>query len=90
MLGIGFLWYWPTTLAFVSRSAPKSINAMMLGITYVTLFFASFASGYIATFYESLGPSVFFLMNAALPASACLFILLFGRTLGRAFDANQS
>lgn len=90
MLGVGFLWYWPTTLAFVSRRAPKSINAMMLGITYITLFFASFASGYIATFYESLGPTVFFLVNAALPASACLFIALFGRTLGRAFDAYQS
>lgn len=88
--GVGFLWYWPTTLAFVSRRAPKSINAMMLGIIYLTLFFASFLSGYIATFYETLGPTAFFLVNAALPATGGLFTLLFGRKLMHAFDANQS
>jgi POT family proton-dependent oligopeptide transporter len=87
--GVGFLWYWPTTLAFVSRRAPKSINAIMLGIIYLSLFFASFISGYIATFYESLGPTIFFLINAALPLAAALFILLFGGKLTRAFDANK-
>lgn len=35
-LGIAFLYYWPTLLALVSRAAPPSVNATMMGIAYMS------------------------------------------------------
>ncbi len=36
--GISFMYYWPTTLALVSRAAPAKVNATMMGIAYMSLF----------------------------------------------------
>ena len=33
-LGIAFLYYWPTLLALVSRTAPAKVNATMMGLAY--------------------------------------------------------
>ena len=84
--GIGFLWYWPITLAFVSQRAPQSINSMVIGTTYLTLFVASLIAGYLGSLYEKLGPVSFFLLNAAVPATGGLLILIFGAALKRAIN----
>ena len=85
--GIGFLWYWPVTLAFVSRRAPGSITSLTIGSTYVTLFVASLLTGYIGSLYQTLPAAQFFLLNAALPASGAVLLFLFGRHLTRTLDA---
>jgi dipeptide/tripeptide permease len=41
MMGLAFLFYWPVTLALVSRAAPAPVNATMMGVAFLTLFAAS-------------------------------------------------
>jgi POT family proton-dependent oligopeptide transporter len=45
ILGIAFLYYWPTLLALVSRAAPARVNATMMGIAFMSLFLANVLIG---------------------------------------------
>ncbi|QUL37642.1 peptide MFS transporter [Erythrobacter sp. JK5] len=86
--GIGFLWYWPVTLAFVSRRAPQAITALAIGFTYVTLFIAGLSAGFLGSFYEQVTPDAFFLGMAAIPAAGAALLFLIRHPLTRALDRN--
>ncbi len=88
--GIGFFWYWPVLLSFVSRLAPESVKSLLMGVSYMSLFFAGLLSGYLGTLYEALTPVPFFLLNAAFPAAGVVFVLLFGSLLKRALEPKKS
>ena len=84
--GVGFMYFWPSLLALVSRTAPAKINATMMGVAFLTLFVANNLIGWLGTFYEELGPTAFWALHAAIPAGAGLLILLFGGALKRALE----
>ena len=84
--GVGFMYFWPSLLALVSRAAPAKINATMMGVAFLTLFVANNLIGWLGTFYEELGPTAFWALHAAIPASAGLLLLLFGGALRRALE----
>lgn len=90
LLGIAFLYYWPTLLAFVSRHAPASVNATMMGVTYLTLFFASNIMGRLGSFYEQMTPMAFWTLHAAIAACGGIAALLFGGLLTRALERQPS
>lgn len=81
--GIAFLFYWPTLLALVSRAAPAAVNATLMGIVFLTLFVGNNIIGVIGTFYESLGPTRFWLLHAGIAAAGGVLALLFARPLAR-------
>ena len=74
--GIAFLYYWPTLLALVSRTAPAKINATMMGICFLVLFVANNLIGWIGTFYEQMTPIEFWALHAAIAASGGVFVLV--------------
>ena len=84
ILGIAFLYYWPTLLALVSRAAPASVNATMMGIAFMSMFVANILIGWLGGYYEKLRPAEFWAMHAAIGASGGILVLLFGRQLSRA------
>jgi POT family proton-dependent oligopeptide transporter len=90
--GISFMYYWPTTLALVSRAAPAKVNATMMGIAYMSLFVSNNVIGWIGGFYERMSPVEFWALHAAIAATGGLVVLLLGRRLGRVLsaDAQQS
>jgi POT family proton-dependent oligopeptide transporter len=90
--GISFMYYWPTTLALVSRAAPAKVNATMMGIAYMSLFVSNNVIGWIGGFYERMSPVEFWALHAAIAATGSLVVLLLGRWLGRVLsaDAQQS
>ncbi len=81
--GIAFLYYWPTLLALVSRTAPARVNATMMGFAFMSLFVANNLIGWIGGFYEKMRPVDFWAMHAAIAATGGVLVLLFGRGLGR-------
>ena len=87
--GVGFLWYWPVTLSFVSRRAPTAITSLAVSASYVTLFFAGIATGIFGSFYEVLTPIPFFLLNAAIVGSGAVLLFLSGPLMRRALDAQS-
>jgi len=88
--GVGFIYYWPTLLALVSRAAPARINATMMGICFLTLFVANNLIGWVGTFYELLGPLTFWSMHAAIAATGGILILLFGPALRRKLEPKET
>ncbi len=83
VLAISFLYYWPTLLALVSRAAPATVNATMMGIAFMSLFISNNLIGWIGGFYERMSPIEFWAMHAAIGAFGGILVLLFGRRLSR-------
>jgi proton-dependent oligopeptide transporter, POT family len=82
-LGICFLYYWPTLLALVSRTAPASVNSTLMGLAFMSLFIANNLVGWVGGFYEKMSPAQFWAMHAAISAAGGLLVALVGRRLGR-------
>ncbi|MEH6827997.1 peptide MFS transporter [Parasphingorhabdus sp.] len=84
--GIGFMWYWPTLLALISRRAPKKLGGLMMASVYLTAFFSAVTEGYLGTFYEKMSAENFWLLHVAIPSAGALMFLIFGPALKRAMD----
>ncbi|MGN6849988.1 MAG: peptide MFS transporter [Sphingomicrobium sp.] len=84
--GVGFMYFWPTLLALVSRAAPPKINATMMGVCFLTLFVANNLIGRIGTYYEKMSPSAFWALHAAIGAVGGVIMLLCSRKLARIFE----
>lgn len=82
-MGIAFLYYWPTLLALVSQSAPPRLNATLMGTVFLSLFVSNLIIGWYGGHYETLGPTTFWLVDAAIGGTGALLILVFGRALHR-------
>ncbi len=89
ILGIAFLYYWPTLLALVSRAAPARVNATMMGIAFMSMFVANILIGWLGGYYEKLHPAQFWALHAAIGASGGILVLLFGRRLSHALGAQS-
>lgn len=70
-----YLYVAPIALALVSRAAPASVNAMMVGSYYLGLFVGGIASGWLARFYEPFGPVGFWFLHALIGLAGSLSIL---------------
>jgi POT family proton-dependent oligopeptide transporter len=81
--GIAFMWYWPITLAFVSRHAPPQVKALLMAAAYLALFFSGIGSGYLARFYEPLGPTGFWILNGGIGLTGFAIIMLCAPALAR-------
>jgi POT family proton-dependent oligopeptide transporter len=86
LLGVAFLYYWPTLLALVSRTAPASVNATMMGVCFLTLFVGNNVIGWLGSYYEPLGPLAFWLLHAGIGATGAVLAMLFARPLRRILD----
>lgn len=89
-LGISFLYYWPTLLALVSRTAPAKVNATLMGLSFMSLFVSNNLIGWIGGFYEKMRPPEFWAMHAAIAAVGGLLVLLFGRRLSRVLQPPKA
>ena len=67
---LGYLWVVPVAVAFYTRMAPKPVNAMMVGVYYLSVFMGSLISGRLGGLYETLSPPAFWGLHAALVAAA--------------------
>ncbi|WP_265587138.1 peptide MFS transporter [Sphingomicrobium arenosum] len=85
--GTSFMYVWPTMLAMVSRRAPRAINARMMAAAYLVAFVSNIVAGFLARFYEPLGPAGFFAMMAVISLTGALLVFLFGRRIDRRLDA---
>ena len=80
---VGYLYFAPVAVALFSRTAPASVNAMMIGVYYLSIFVGSAISGRLGGLYERLSSAQFWLIHAAIVAAGGLLILLFTSRLRR-------
>ena len=87
LLGIAFLYYWPTLLALVSGAAPPHLRATLMGTVFLTLFLSNITVGWIGGFFERMTPAEFWALHAAIAATGGVLALLLARPLGRVLAA---
>ncbi|HEY2357725.1 MAG TPA: hypothetical protein VGH86_09765, partial [Phenylobacterium sp.] len=81
----GYLWVVPVAIAFYTHTAPKPVNAMMVGVYYLSIFAGSLISGRLGSLYEALSPTAFWTLHAGIVASAGVIFagLAFSGVAGR-------
>src|SRR5471032_590057 len=84
LLGVAFLYYWPTLLSLVSRAAPPRVRSTLMGTVFLTLFVANFIVGWLGSLYERISPLQFWGLHAAIAAAGGILALVFGKRLDRA------
>jgi POT family proton-dependent oligopeptide transporter len=90
LLGVAFLYYWPTLLALVSRAAPPSIKATMMGFVFLSLFLSNMTIGRLGAFYERMTPAEFWALHAAIAAMGGVLAMVLARPLGRVPGLERS
>ncbi len=88
LLGIGFLYYWPTLLALVARASPARVRGTMMGLVFVTMFLANIVIGWLGTFFERMTATHFWSMHAAIAAMGGILALTCRRRLARLIGAD--
>ena len=81
LLGIAFLYYWPTLMALVSRAAPIKVRATLMGAIFLSLFIADFIVGWLGEYYEHMSPAEFWAMHAGIAATGSVLAFLLNRPL---------
>ena len=83
LLGVAFLYYWPTLLALVSRAAPPRVRATLMGTAFMSLFFSNITIGRIGGAFERITPLEFWALHAAIAAAGGVLAWTLGRRLER-------
>jgi POT family proton-dependent oligopeptide transporter len=82
---LGWLYFTPTVTAMVSRAAPRSVNATMVGASSLAVFLGSTISGRLGSLYEVLSASQFWTLHAALVGLGGVIMLVIGLRFTAAF-----
>jgi len=81
VLTAGELYLSPTSLSLITKVAPARVLSMMMGVWLGTYFVGGFLGGYLGTYWSSMSKPDFFVMMAAISATAGLAIALLVRPL---------
>jgi POT family proton-dependent oligopeptide transporter len=82
----GYLFVYPVGMALFSRTAPPAINALMIGIYFLSVFAGSLLVGWVGQFYEKMSAAAFWLLHAGAAGLAGLIILVLWKPLTGAFS----
>jgi proton-dependent oligopeptide transporter, POT family len=85
-MGLGFMWYWPITLALVSKAAPAKVNSTLMGATFLALFFASTIMGWVGSFYDQMSNAAFWTLDASIALVSAVLILALKGPVNRILD----
>lgn len=83
LLGVAFLYYWPTLLALVSRASPPRVRATLMGTAFLSLFLSNVTIGRIGAGFERMNPWEFWALHAAIAAVGGVLASTWGRRLER-------
>lgn len=78
---VGFVSLYPFAIALFSRAAPASVNALMIGIFYLSLFGTNLLVGWVGALYSTMSHTDFWLLHAGMCAASTVAILLLYRPL---------
>ena len=86
LLGVAFLYYWPTLLALVSRAAPAGLKATLMGCVFLSLFISNILIGWIGGYYEHMTPAMFWAMEAGIAGVGGVLALVLNKPLMRRLE----
>lgn len=80
---VGFVYYWPTSLALFSRAAPRGINATMMGALFCSTFVGNVLVGTIGGWWDTMSHVGFFVLHTGLAMGSMVAMLLIARAATR-------
>lgn len=83
IMGLGWMYYWPTLLALVSRAAPPAIASTLMGMAFLSPFVGHTLMGWVGSYFDRMSPAQFWAMDAAIAFGGAALILLLGKSLRR-------
>lgn len=72
----GAVWFAPVMLAIFATRAPGTWRGTLVGVNALSVSAASLISGRMGSLYETMSPSEFWLINAAVCFAAAIFLLV--------------
>ena len=87
IMGMAWMYYWPTTLAIVSRAAPLGTASTLMGVAFLSPFVGHVLAGWVGSYFDQMSPSTFWAMDAAIALVGAAVILLFRKQLQRGLEA---
>jgi POT family proton-dependent oligopeptide transporter len=88
IMGLAWMYYWPTTLAIVSRAAPAGMASILMGVAFLSPFIGHVLAGWIGSYFDQMHPSVFWAMDSAIALAGALLILMFRKRLQAALESD--
>lgn len=86
IMGLGWMYYWPTTMAIVSKAAPPRVASTLMGVAFLSPFAAHVTAGWVGSNFDAMTPSAFWALDAAIGAVGAAVILLLRKPLIRELD----
>jgi POT family proton-dependent oligopeptide transporter len=83
LVTLGELYLSPVGLSLTSKTAPRSILSMMMGVWLATSFTGNFVAGWLGSFWTAMDKPAFFALIAGIAAAAGVAILALNRPLAR-------
>ena len=80
---LGWLYFAPTCNALFSRAAPIAVTATVMSLYSLAVSLGSVVSGRLGGLYETLSPSMFWTLHAAICAAGGVLMLLYGAAFRR-------
>jgi proton-dependent oligopeptide transporter, POT family len=80
------MYYWPTTLALVSKSAPAGVTSTLMGIAFLSPFVGHILMGWVGSSFDTMTPSMFWTIDAAIAFAGAVIILALRNTLRRGLE----
>lgn len=89
VMGLAWMYYWPTTLSLVSRVAPPAVVATLVGGAFISPFLAHSLAGVIGTRFDNMHPALFWTMDAGIAFAGALLLFAARHILHRELEAGR-
>ena len=89
-MGLGFMYYWPVTLALVSKSAPARVKGTLMGAAYLSSFIGNTTGGWVGSFYDQMTPAAYWTLDAAIALTGAALVFVVRGPLGRALEPDPA
>ena len=86
IIDLSTVWIEAPPQSIISHSAPMSVNATMMAVFKLASTFAYFLLGWLARFYEPLGPALYWASTALLPLAGLALMLMCKGRIARVLD----
>lgn len=89
IMGLAWMYYWPTTLAIVSKAAPPAVASTLMGIAFLSPFIGHVLAGWVGSYFDQMNPSEFWVMDAGIALVGAAVILVFRGRLQRGLEGEH-
>lgn len=88
IMGLAWMYYWPTLLALVSRTAPVAVKSTLMGVAFLSPFAGHTLAGWFGSYFDQMSPTIFWTMDAAIAFGGAAVILILRKPLTRGLAAG--